>query len=417
MHDLERTSQKITSTLFVSQSLFSAAMIMSFTVGAIILVEMAGNDTRLTGIPSMLMLAGAALMSYPMGRLMDRFGRRPGLMLAFSLGIVGTILAGIAVIIQSIPLFLVGVFGLGLNRSGSELGRYAAAEASPAHKRARTISIVVFGGTIGSVGGPRLISWTNGLAETYGFDPLSGAWFGGAVMLFIALCVIFIFLRPDPATIAQQMAEQEPDLPIEETEKRSVREILALPTAKIAIGAILLGQLAMVAVMTVTPVHMRGHDHSIDSIAWVIMAHTLGMFGLSFVTGYLVDKFGQIRMIVAGGLVLTMACLLAPLWNTVIALAISLFLLGLGWNFCFVSGSALVAKIVRPQEKGSLQGLTDALNFGVSAVGSVSSGFILAGLGFLIMSWLTILVALAPIVLVVLLATIPQPAVMEGTAS
>ena len=417
MQNIDKTSRKITATLFASQSLFSAAMIMSFTVGSIILVEMAGGDNRWAGVPLTLMLIGAASMAYPMGRLMDRFGRRPGLNLAFFLGISGALLAGWAVIIGSIPLFLLGIFGLGLNRSGNELGRYAAAEASPVNKRARAISIVVFGGTVGSVGGPLLISWTSAWAEQVGLEPLSGAWFGAAFLLLIALGVLFFFLRPDPQTVAQYLAKQAPDLLPEEKLGRSIREILALPFTKIAVGAILCGQLAMTAVMTITPVHMHGHNHSIDSISLVIMAHTMGMFGMSFVTGWLVDKLGQIRMIVMGGLVLALACLLAPLWNTVAGLALSLFLLGLGWNFCFVSGSDLLSSIVRPGEKGRIQGLTDALNYVTSAVGSVSSGFALASVGFLVMSWFTILISLLPVLLVILFATTPQAPVMEGTPS
>jgi MFS family permease len=148
------------------------------------------------------------------------------------------------------------------------------------------------------------------------------------------------------------------------------------------------------------------------------MAHTLGMFGLSFVTGWLVDRLGQTRMILLGGLVLASACLLAPLWDNIFWLAMSLFLLGLGWNFCFVSGSALLTTVVRAGEKGQIQGLSDTLVYISSGVGSIGSGLVFAGLGFLVMSWLTILISFVPVMLVVLYATPagPTPA-LEGTAS
>ena len=417
MSTLEQTSQKITIALLASQSFFSAALIISFTVSSIIMVELAGGNNQWAGVPGTITLMGAALVAYPMGRLMDRFGRRPGLTLGFLIGVTGVILAGVAVIIQSLALFIVGIFCLGLNRGANDLGRYAAAEASPAHKQARAISLVVLGGTVGSVGGPIIFQWVSALAERIQIPVLSAPWFAAAFFLLASLLIINIFLRPDPQALAKQWAADGPKLTLEEAAIRTNREIFALPKAKIAAGAMIFGQLAMVTVMTITPVHMHGHDHPLASISWVIMAHTLGMFGLSFVTGWLVDKLGQIRMILIGGIVLALSCVMAPLWNNVSWLALSLFLLGLGWNFCFVSGSALLTSVIRATEKGRVQGFTDALVYTASGLGSIGSGLIFAALGFLIMSWLSILVALAPVMLVVLFASVGQKPALEGSAS
>ncbi len=417
MPNLEKISQKINFTLLASQSLFSAALIISFTVGSIIVVELAGGNRQWTGVPPTIVLVGAALIAYPMGRLMDRIGRRPGLSLGYLFGVAGAVTAGWAVIIRSLPMFLFGLLLLGLNRGTNDLGRYAAAEANPVHRRARAISLFVFGGTIGSVGGPALVAWVGRWAEQVGLPTLSGPWFAAGTLLALALIVINIFLRPDPQAIAKELGNAEPSAPTPQGPGRPYREIFRHPYTKIATGAMIFGQLAMVTVMTVTPVHMHGQEHDLAAISWVIMAHTLGMFGLSFGTGWLVDKIGQIKMIFLGGVVLAAACLLAPLWDNAAWLAISLFLLGLGWNFCFVAGSALLPTVLHLNEKGRVQGLTDAMVYMASGLGSVGSGLIFAGFGFLMMSWLSIVIALAPVTLTILLAGAGRKTALEGTAS
>ena len=173
----------------------------------------------------------------------------------------------------------------------------------------------------------------------------------------------------------------------------------------------------MVVVMVVTPVHMHDHNHALKSISLVIMAHTLGMFGLSWVTGWLVDKVGRPKMILGGGLVLSLACFMAPFSTSVLWLAVALFLLGLGWNFCFVAGSTLLSDRLRREEKGRVQGLTDTMINISSGIGNISSGLIFAALGFSAMSWLAIILGLIPVSLVIALRSSRQKVALEGAAT
>jgi MFS family permease len=418
MTDLERLSRKITATLLVGQSLFTAATMMAFTVASIIAVELAGGDSRWTGVPSGLVVAGAAFMAYPIGWLMDRVGRRIGLSVGHMLGVVGSLTAGLAVIYQSLPLFLVGVFGYGLTRGVLEQGRYAAAEASPARKRAQAISWVVLGGTAGSILGPGLIELASKMADRAGLPSLSGPWFMAALFFGLSLLVVNLFLRPDPQMIGRRLAELEP-----ETTKnlrmggRAYKEIIRDPRVQLATGSLIFGQMAMVLVMVVTPVHMHSHHHAISSISLVIMAHTLGMFGLSFVTGWLTDKVGRPRTILLGGLTLSLSCFMGPFSEGVLWLAIALFLLGLGWNFCFVAGSTLLSEMLRPEERGRVQGITDTITHIVSGGGNLISGFIFATLGYAAMSWLTILIGLIPVALVIFSRTARRRLAVEGVIS
>ena len=418
MTDLEKQSQKITITLLVGQSLFSASMIMSFTVGAIIAVQLADDNSRWTGVPAALVVAGAAIMAYPMGRLMDRIGRRIGLSIGYVLGIGSMAVTAAGIIMQSLYIFLAGFLLLGLTRGVLDQGRYAAAEASSARRRARAISWVVLGGTAGSILGPSLIKVTTAAAANFGLPEMSGPWFLGGLFFALSLGIVNIFLRPDPQTIGRQWAILE-DSSIPETQRRGrpYAEVIRDPRIKLATGTLIFAQVTMVVVMVVTPVHMDNHHHELGAISLVIMAHTLGMFGLSYVTGWLVDKLGWMRVIVIGGLTLSLSCFMAPFSTGVIWLAAALFLLGLGWNFCFVAGSTILSDVLRSAERGRVQGLTDTLISISSGLGNLSSGLIFAALGFTVMSWLAILVGLVPVVLVILWRTTAgQKVVLEGAA-
>lgn len=418
MSHLEKSSKKITATLIAAQSLVSASFIMGSTVGSIIVVELAGGNSQWTGVPSTLVLVGAVAIAYPIGRLMDRVGRRPGLALGYIFGILGTGLAGLAVINESLPIFLLGVLLIGLTKGASDLGRYAAAEANAPHQRARAISLVVLAGTVGSITGPGLIQWTGTLAGRAGLPELSGSWFLATAFLSLALLLVTFFLRPDPQQIARQLTAQEPAPDLLSQAGRNFQEILLNDhRAKIAVSAMVFGQLTLIWVVVITPVHMHGHQQDMADISWVIMANALGRFGLSFLVGWLVDCLGCVKMITAGGVILIVSCLLAALSMEVFWLMLALFLLGLGWNCCFVAGSTLLADVLRPYEKGKIQGLADAVINVASGVGSLGAGFIFAAIGYTSMNWVGLIIALIPLLLVLLFHSRRSNMSLEGTMS
>lgn len=349
-------------------------------------------------------------MAYPIGRLMDRVGRRKGLSVGYLLGILGTLVTGFSVIQESLLCFLAGILGLGFTRGVVDQGRYAAAEANLPERRARSISLVVLGGTMGSIVGPLLITYTGNLAESAGLPLLSGPWFGASLFFMLSLGIITLFLRPDPHQIAQQWALEIPQpLSGSSEHTRSLREIFRDPKIQIATGSMIVGQLVMVLLMAITPVHMHLAHHHISAISIVVMAHTVGMFGLSFLVGWLVDTWGKMTMIVVGSGILISACLLSPLSTSAVWLAVGLFLLGLGWNCCYVAGSTLLTERLLPSEKGRVQGFNDTLISLHSAIGGLASGFVFSVMGFLVMSWVSIFIALIPIFLVLFFAKAEQP--------
>ncbi|HMQ30355.1 MAG TPA: MFS transporter [Chloroflexaceae bacterium] len=384
MDTLARAARRITGVLFVSQSMASAAFIAAITVIPIVGAELSGQP-ELAGLPSTVQLAGAAAAAYPAGRLMQRFGRRPGLAAGFLLGLVGALIATAAIVAGSFLLFLAGLLLYGFARGITDQSRYAAADAVPLSRRARAISMVVFAGTVGAVGGPALVGPLGLLAEGWGLPALAGPMLGGALLFAAGGALVALLLRPDPRELARRLAAEEPvDLaaPSPVGPGRGLGEVLGEALPRLALAAMVTGQAVMVLVMSVTSLHMHNHDHGLGNISLVIGAHTLGMFGLSVVTGGLADRLGRPATIALGALLLIGGALLAPVSLLTPWLALALFLVGLGWNLCYIGGSTLLSDALTPAERGRVQGASDLLINLASAGGSLGSGLILARLGY-----------------------------------
>jgi MFS family permease len=392
-------ARRITWTLFVAQSIGSAALIANATVNPIVGAELSGSDA-LAGLPSTLLLLGAASAAQPAGHLMQRVGRRWGLALGFFVGLVGMIVGGVAIVTHSFALFLLGLLLIGGARGAVDQSRYAAADAQTPERRARAISTVVFAGTIGAVVGPKLVGPAGNLLSSLEVTPLAGPMWSGALLFGLAGLLIAMLLRPDPRDMARAIAAAHPDTRQTGGPARSLLEIMRLPAAQLALAAMVFGQVVMVLVMSVTSLHMHHHQHGLDDVGTVITAHTLGMFGLSVLTGPLADRIGRPLTIAIGALLLIGGSLLAPVSLMTAWLALALFLVGLGWNLCYIAGSSLLSDILAPAERGPIQGANElAVNL-ASALSSLGSGVILAGLGYRALGLAGAGLALLPLMLV-----------------
>lgn len=202
---LNQASRRITNALFVSQSLFAAAMIASFTLTSIIAADLSGDD-KLAGLPSTMSLIGRAAVAYPLGWLMDRLGRRVTVAGGFFFGALGAAISTLAIIWQSFPLFMFGSLIFGMGRASSDQSRYIAAEVQTASNRAKAIGFIVFAGTIGSVLGPRLVAPTSTLAENWGLNGYAGPSLIGVLLTFIAGLIVLAFVLPGPVAHWQDVA-------------------------------------------------------------------------------------------------------------------------------------------------------------------------------------------------------------------
>ncbi len=370
---------RLIAVIFIVSSLVAAAQVAFFTLMPIVAADLSGSESA-AGIPSTAGLLFRALAAYPLGWLMGRAGRRLGLTVGLVIGLAGTVMGAWAVGIGNFWLFALGAGLAGVARGASDLSRYAAAEVSPIARRAKVIGWVVFAGTIGAVMGPLLVTPAVNGAGKLGLNPQSGPFWAGAIVLALSAVFTFVFLRPDPLTISRQMDDHE-RLTIgrqADGPSRPLSQLLQSWHVRLGIGAMTIGQLVMVMIMVITPLHMDHGGHGTGEISLVIMAHQLGMFGLSWATGWLIDRFGATTLIISGAALLVSASLLAPVVMSVIGLSIALFLLGLGWNLCFVAGSSLLAVGLAPAESARVQGFSDTWASAASAVGSLSTGLLFA---------------------------------------
>lgn len=399
----EPIRRRISGALFADQSLFSAAVILSFTLTSIIAADLSGSDSA-AGLPTTVTLATRAALAYPIGWLLDRFGRRLGLSVGYVAGLAGSLVAAWSIINGSFIGFLAAAAFLGGARASSEQSRYVAAEVYPSGSRSKVIGWIVFAGTLGAIGGPLMVQPSTTLAQSAGIEAFAGPFLVAALMMAVAVLVTLVLLRPDPQEIGRQIADSEREVIdgelVAEAPARPLREIFNGALPLLAVAAMMIGQLVMTMLMVITSLHMIRNDHDTGAISLVIMAHTLGMFGLSGLTGWLVGRLGRLPMIAGGAAILIAACLLAPVSTEVPLLALALFLLGLGWNFAFVAGSSLLSDQLLSAERGRAQGAGEMAVAIGSGLGSLGSGLIFDAGGIQSVSLVGLGISLALLVMV-----------------
>lgn len=399
MRDFDRIARKITTVLFLSQSLSSAGFIAAFTVNALIGVELTG-ERAMAGVPGGLYVAGQACGAIVWGYSMERIGRRRGITLGQLLGAVGSAIAVAAVAARSFPFFLLGLVLVGMARSAVDLTRFVAAEVHLPSKRGRAIANVVLGSTVGAIFGPLLVGPMGQVAAWAGYPELSGAYIAGAAVLGAGSILVFGGLRPEPRDIARELARIHPG-PTPAQAARSLAEIVRRPGVIVAMATMAFAQMAMVVPMSITSVHMKDHQHALAAVSLVISAHTFGMFAFSVISGRMTDRWGRGRVIIAGATVMFVACVMAAPSIQLVPLTIALFVLGLGWNFAYVAGSTLLADQLAPMERAKSQGFNDLVLNLSSGASQIGSGMIYAVGGYAIMALTAALVAVVPLALAI----------------
>lgn len=367
-----------------------------FTLATIVAAQLSGTETT-AGLPSSTQTFSQALAALPIAVFMSRYGRRLGLTLSYLVGAVGCVLGVAAIFTGFFPLLLVSASLIGMGRAGSDQSRFAAGEMYPEARRAQMIGRLVFAGTIGAILGPALVSPSANVMAQFDLDSNMGPWAVGALISVLAALLSFFLLHPDPRDVAAAVsAEAHPLQPTEAAApSRSLRELLALPRVQLALAAAAICQCVMVFLMSMTPLHMHHLHHDRDSISLVISMHTLGMYAFAPLTGYLIDRLGRIPMLLAAVGVLLASALLAPVSSDQFIVGGALLLLGLGWNFGYVTGSSLLSDTLKGSERLRVQGVFDTLVFLAAGLSSLSAGVIFDSLGFAGIASLGIILTLA----------------------
>lgn len=374
--------RRLTATLLAGQSIASLGMTAAITVGSIAATQLTGT-TDFAGVPTTMYVLGGALGAFPAGKLMDRYGRRAGLTVGFLVGVIGASIGAMALIVFApFALFLAHAL-MGMSRGALDQGRFAAADMVTQEHRARAVSWVVLGGAVGGILGPLAISPASRIATSFGYDALAGPYLIGALIFAFGSVMIFTLLRPDPRDIGRALAVTPQEHAEREIPARTFAQALRARNVQTAVAAMVLGQVVMTTVMVMTPLQMTEHlHHTLDEVSIVIAAHVTGMYLTSFVTGRIADRVGHAKTILFGAGLLIVACLLAPFSSETLRLAFALFILGAGWNFCYVAGSSLLTDSIRINERGHIQGSNDLLVGLVAATGSLLGGIFFERIGY-----------------------------------
>ncbi len=382
--------EKTVKVLATTQVLNGVGVAGTVAAGSLLVASITNSET-LAGLAQTSSVLGAAALALPLARLTSRGGRRLALSVGLIAGVIGSLLAIFGGSRENIYLMLTGTFLVGAASAAGYQARFAAIDLATNEKRAKQLSFVVWGSTIGAVTGPNLMEPSGNLAESLGLPRLTGPYLISAVTLALAVLVIQLFLRPDPYLTAAKDSGAA-TLPRVKT-KVALKHIRSNARASFAIASIAIGHIAMVAVMVMTPVHMAHVDVTLTIIGLVISVHVLGMYAFSPLVGALADRLGRLRVIQIGVVILLASALISGFAraNDAITLGIGLFLLGLGWSCTLIAGSALLTESVSPEFKSASQGASDLVMNLSGASGGAMAGVIIATLSY---GWLCLLSAI-----------------------
>ena len=364
--------------LSLCQALLGTGNVLLISVNGLIGQSLSPSAALIT-LPIAMQFVGLMLATIPASLIMQRIGRRNGFYLGNTLGIIGAVISAVALLYQSFFVFCVGTTLLGVGIGFGTLYRFAAVEACEPEQKNRAISMVMLGGVLAAVIGPALAVESRDWISSQEFV---GSFVGLVGLYILALLLLSGVSIPQPAKVETDKGEQRP-----------LFEIVLQPVFIVAVVAAMASYAVMNLLMTATPLAMARCGFSFPQTAWVIEWHVLGMFLPSFFTGRLIQRFGAVSMMLLGGLIMLL-CILVNLngqseWHFWSAL----FLLGLGWNFMFISATSLVTGAYTHQERAKTQATNEFLVFGMVTLSALSSGWLEVSLG-----WETMNILMIPVV-------------------
>lgn len=407
LDQLQAVQRRTVRVLSLGQVLGGIAFGATVSLGALLAADLSGDDA-LSGLATASVTLGAAAFAIPLARFAARRGRRLSLT-------AGNLLAltGVAVVISSaawrvFPLLLIGIVMIGMGNAGNLQSRFAATDlASPQH-RGRDLSIVVWSTTVGGVAGPLLLTPGELLGQAIGMPPLTGSYLFSLVAQAAALVLYLVALRPDPLLTALSLA----DLP---TQAAALGASVDHPVvARYAIFAVAGSHAVMASVMAMTPIHLKHMAHGMDGgmpsstdvtllVGVTIALHVAGMYGLSPLFGILADRWGRIRVVLLGQVLLVGSLVTAIVaGESAAGVMVALILLGLGWSAATVAGAALLTESSLVPRRPRRQGISDSLMSLTAAVGAAGAGPVLtqfgyAGLGAVALVIVVAITALSPL--------------------
>lgn len=350
------------TVLVIAQAVLGAQMPISFTLGGLSGQYLASNPCFAT-LPISLVVLGSMLTAPVISNVMQKYGRKFGFFIGALGGAIGAGLSAAGLYWNSFTLFLIGSLFTGIYMSAQGFYRFAAADTAGEAFRAKAISYVMAGGLASAFIGPQLVKATGGMTDPI---PFAGGYVAAMVLNLVG-AVVFLWLDiPKPKPPAA-------DAP----RGRSYGQLLRDPKILVAMICAMISYSLMNLVMTSTPLAVVGCGYTTDHAADIVSAHVIAMFLPSFFTGHLIARFGVERIIAIGLFILAGAGAVALSGVELEQFFIALVLLGVGWNFGFIGGTAMLASAHAPEERGRVQGMNDFFVFGMVTIASLSSGFLM----------------------------------------
>lgn len=378
--DLAAAQRRTVRVLAAGQVLTGVAFGATLSLGALLAADLSGQEA-LSGFATAAVTLGAALTAIPLARLAGRRGRRVALTTGNVAALIGIVVVIAAAGLRLFPLLLVGIALIGAGNAATLQSRFAATDLSSTARRGRDLATVVWATTVGGVVGPLLLAPGELIGVSIGMPRLTGAYLFSFAAQVCAFALYVLVLRPDPLLLAQRLDREKTasaSAPAPQADRPGL--------ARFAMLAVAASHVTMASVMAMTPVHLShivAPDAVTLAVGVTIAAHVFGMYGLSPVFGALADRFGRIRVIVLGQVLLAASlAVAATLPDSQAGVLVALVLLGLGWSAATVSGAALLTEATPLALRPRRQGRSDTLMTACAAVGSVLAGLILGAVGY-----------------------------------
>jgi MFS family permease len=357
--------------LSIAQGLFLTNNVTFIAINGLVGLSLAPVPWMAT-LPVMGYVVGGALSTGLVAQSQQRFGRKKSFLLGLLVALLSSGLGAWAVMHSSFWLLVLATVIAGYYSANGQLYRFAAAELCVPDYREKAVSLVMAGGLIGAIIGPNLAMHTKNWLEL----PFAGAYVALAVIALLSL-VLMSYIE-FPAVPTKKKSDYA---------GRDLSVIMRQPVFVVATLAAALGFGVMNLLMAATPLAMQVCGLSFEDTAWVLQWHVIGMFAPGFVTGHLIQRFGVVN-IMGVGVLLNIACIFIALSGVDMhQFLLSLFLLGVGWNFLFTGSTTLSMDAYSPEEKDAAQGAINFFVFATMAVTSFASGALVTTQGWTWLNW------------------------------
>jgi MFS family permease len=392
-----------TALFAISQSFTGAGMQLAYGIGPLMVIAVT-RSASLAGLSVALIAFTRFLVAYPVGKITDTYGRKPGIQLGLALALIGAVMTGLSMLWHSTAALIGGmvVFSMGMN--AAQQMRVAATDMFPPHMRAEALGYVALGSLIGLVIAPLMLTFSDSFAADLGIDPLGLPWLM-LPALIVSGMVVVTFVRPDPKEIGMRLESYYPDCvrPPPHAQAAgaafSVGALLRNPETRLAIASNCAGQGNMSIVMVLTSLVLAHHGHSLTAIAFSHMFHSIGMFAFTIPLGRLADRHGRNMVMYPGVATTIVGAGLVTFTSGLLPVTLGTFLVGLGWAAANVAATALIADRVATHQRGRAIGVADSSAGAISVATAVVTGPLIAWIGLAAAGWTAVLVAAIPLVM------------------